>query len=515
MSVGTVGTVPLKLKAAALFALAVLSGFAHGPFSTVGTASAQPTNSSNASGQTKGNGEKEKPSEADLNPLDRRDPVPADSPRRKGYDQLRIPDTDRTIFAEIADFKPVAAQDKNPREYDAWIEYVLHARKQNTHDLNEHGIRDLVPLEFAKFPRAYRTELVRFDGKLSCVRRLVPPPQLRSSGVSALYEARLVPLDESPATPVSFVFTDLPESLAAVSGKAPEEWLDADGWVTATGYFFKTMSVAGEQGSAVVNLPLLIGKGLTPLPGPPPGSPTPTALDKSLRLYKFIQDDVKMTRARPTAATWAEVAAYNRVVLHAARFSAEELERDAVTDVRFADLFEEPRIGHRLSLVKFEGRLISLRRMDSNDWLGAAGVTQLFEGWLIPDHEQRGNPVCVVFSEPLDGVDPARRVNKWVTFAGYSFKRMRYESAEEDAKNPSKHIDKLAPLLIGKKPIGRQDPEQATPVTWNAFGEGTIIGAALLILCAGVFALWYRHGDRQARAEMDAVRGRNPFDPPA
>lgn len=512
MSGRTVTTTSLKFPTAALVAVAALCALVCGLVpGAVSGASTQPTGSQNASGQKK---DKEGSADEDLNRIDRRSPVPADSPRRKAYDKLRIPNTDREIFTEIVDFKPVAAQDKNPREYDAWIECVLHAKSQSARELDEYAVRDLVPLDFAKLPRAYRTELIRFDGKLSCVRRLVSPPQLRSAGIKELYEARLVPLDESPNTPVSIVFIDLPDSLAAVNSKAPEEWLDADGWVAASGYFFKTMSVPGEQANAVVSLPLLIGKGLTPLQGPPPGSPTPTALDKSLRVYKFIQDDVKMTRARPTAATWPEVAAYNRIVLHAARFSAEELERDAATDVRFADLFEDARIGHRLSLIRFEGRLISLRRMDSNDWLGAAGVNQLYEGWMIPDHEARGNPVCVVFSEPLEGVDPARRVNKWVTFAGYSFKRMRYESAEEDAKDPSKHVDKLAPLLIGKKPIGRRDPDEPT-VTWGPFINGAVIGAGLLVLCGGAFTLWYRRGDRQSRSEMDAVRGRNPFDPNA
>ena len=507
MSAGTVTPAPPRLKTAACVALAVLGGLVCGQSpEAVRGAGAQP-----AAGQTENKSGGEEP-----NKVDTRDPLPADSPRRKGYDRLRIPNTDRAIFAEIVDFKPVASQDKNPREYDAWIEYVLHAKNQDTRELNAYPVRDLVPLDFAKLPRAYRTELIRFDGKLVCARRLVPPAALRAGGVEELYEARFVPLDESPNTPVSIVFVDLPESLAAVRGKPPEEWLDADGWVTASGYFFKTMSVPGDHANAVVNLPLLIGRGLTPLSGPPPGSPTPTAIDKSLRIFKFIRDDIKMTRLRPTESAWPEIAAYNRVVLHAARFSAEELERDAATDVRFADLFEDARVGYRLSLVKLQGRLISLRRMDSNDWLAAAGVTQLYEGWLIPDHEQSGNPVCIVFTEPVGGVEPARRVNKWVSFAGYSFKRMRYESAEEDAKDPSKHVDKLAPLLIGKKPIGRRDPDDATSaLTWDALINGAIVLAALLVLSAGAFALWYRRGDRQARSELSAARSRNPFDPSA
>ncbi len=72
-----------------------------------------------------------------------------------------------------------------------------------------------------------------------------------------------------------------------------------------------------------------------------------------------------------------------------------------------------------------------------------------------------------------------------------------------------------APLLIGRKPIARHDPDTPTSVTWGVFINAAMLGGALLILCGGAFALYYRGGDRKAKAEMDAVRHRNPFDPPA
>lgn len=505
MSVRLDSTPQPKRWPAALL-LAVAGGFACGLLTAERTADAQPTS------QTKDKDAKGKGTEEEADAIDKRPPVPADTPARKAFEKLQIKDRDRAIFAEIEDFKPVAAQNKNPREYDAWIEFVQHAKAQTARDLDEFGIRDLVPLDFARMPKAYRTELVRFDGKLVCVRRLVSPPVLRASGVPELYEARLVPVDESPLTPVSIVFLDLPETLAAVKNKAPEEWLDADGWVAASGYFFKTMSVPGEKANAVVQLPLLIGKSLTPLPGAPAGNPAPTALDKNVRVYKFIRDDTRLGSETP----WAEIEAYNRILLHAARFPAEDLERDANGDVRFADLFEDTRASHRLSLVKFEGRLISLAQKEPNEWLAAAGVKRSYEGWLVPQNEPRGNPIRIDFTEPPEGVEPGRRVNKWVSFAGYSFKRLRYESAEEDPKNPSKHLDKLAPLVIGKKPLARTDPDTVTsPATWGAFINGAVIAGALLILSAGAFTWWYRRGDRRSRSEMATVRGRNPFDPNA
>jgi hypothetical protein len=238
----------------------------------------------------------------------------------------------------------------------------------------------------------------------------------------------------------------------------------------------------------------------------------PTALDRNVRVFKFIQDKAPMIRFD---TGWPEIAAYNRIIVHASRFSAEQLEQHALTGVKFADLFEDVRRDFRLKNVRLEGRLIRLRKSDTNNELRAAGVNQLFEGWLIPQNEPRGNPVIIAFTEPLEGVEPADRVNKWVSFAGFSFKLVRYTSGEQDPKNPARNLDKFAPLLVGKSPIPRPDPEAPTSMTWGVFVLGAIIGGVVLIASAGLLTWYYRRGDRQARNEMDNARNRNPFDPAA
>lgn len=443
-------------------------------------------------------------------------PLPADGPRKRPPAAFAL-DTDRLMFTKIEDFKRVASQQENADEYAAWVEVVLHAKQFATADLEAAAARDLIPLDLIKPVRtALRGELVRFDGKLVCARRLPAPQFFRDnpeSGVTEMYEVRLVPLDESPLTPVSVAFLELPEALARVRTAAPGEWADADGWVTAAGYYFKTMGVPGDDGRPLL-VPVLIAKGVTPRAGPPvPPGPDPTAIDPHVRAFKFIKDETFMTRAAPSDATWPELAAYNRVLLHASRFPAEELERYARTDVTFADLFGDARLDLRLKAVRFEGRLISLRRTDANPELRAAGVAHVFEGWLVPKDEPRGNPVCVTFTEPLEGVEPVGRVDRWVTFAGYSFKKMRYESMEPDPKNPKKNLDKYAPLLVGKRPVVRPDPRDYTaPATWSAFVQWVVGGLVVMVGGAAALTWWYRGGDRAARRQIDAVRGKNPFD---
>ncbi len=454
--------------------------------------------------------------------LDTESPVPADGRHTQAYQKYAFANTDRRIFKEIEDFKPVASEDTNALEYEAWREFVWQAAKFPASELEQHAIRDLTVIDLLKQHRAYyRCELLRFEGKLVSVRRLKAPLSFQNKPtnmVKELYEARFVPLDESPMTPMSIVFLDLPESLAAVRDKPYREWIDASGWMTAAGYYFKTMNVPGDHGQPV-SVPVLVGRSITLKAAPSPVGDDPTALEP-VRHFKFIRDDAPMIRNAPSDVTWPEVAAFQRVVLHASRFSAEELEKHAVADVKFADLFEDVRTAFKLKNVRMEGRLISLRKVGPSPELLAAGINAVYEGWLVPANEPRGNPVCIRFTEPLAGLeDPPHdsRVNKWVSFAGFSFKLMRYESAEKYVDELKGYKVKRAPLLIGKRPIVRPDPDSEPPLNWGSLTQAALIGGLVLIAGAGGLALWYRRGDRHAKDAL--TRNRNPFDastaPPA
>jgi hypothetical protein len=279
-----------------------------------------------------------------------------------------------------------------------------------------------------------------------------------------------------------------------------------DAWASAAGFFFKVKQ-DGPGGAAV---PVLVGKSVTVLRGPPagPDPANPAALDRTLRVFKFIRDDAPMGKEEEN---WEEVAAWNRVLLHARRFSPEELEADARADLTFYDLFTDGRRDYKLALVKFEGRLISLRRMEPSKALRDAGVAAAYEGWLVPKDEPSGNPVSVVFTDPPDGVEPTGRVNKWVSFAGYSFKLLRYESGEKDRNDPKRNVWKKAPLLLGRAVVGRPDPEGASNVSWQSFA--TVATAVVLGLLGTALGLswWFRRGDRRAKREINAHRSANPF----
>jgi len=306
---------------------------------------------------------------------------------------------------------------------------------------------------------------------------------------------------------VSFAFTELPAELAEVKKKAVGEWWDVDRWASAAGWFFKVK----QDGPGAEAIPLLVGRSVTlhkSLPAQPGATPdNPAGLDKKLRVFQKIKDDAFIAKAEDN---WEEVSAWNRVLLHARRFTPEELEKHAV-ELKFADLFTDGRRDYKLDLVKFEGRLVMLSKMKPGDRLLAAGVETAYEGWLVPKDEPRGNPVCVVFTDPPEGVEPAGRVNKWVSFAGYSFKLLRYKSGERDKEDPSKNVTKRAPLLLGRAVIGRSDPDAPASLSWGAFANTVTLSVLGLLAAVGGLTWWYRRGDRRARQEVAAHRGRNPF----
>ena len=216
---------------------------------------------------------------------------------------------------------------------------------------------------------------------------------------------------------------------------------------------------------------------------------------------------------------WEEGAAWDRVVLHARKFAPEAMEKAARRDVGFADLFEKNRLDYKLELVHVEGRLVRLRKLEKpSPRLTEAGVTVCYEAWIIPKDEPSGHPVCVVVTELPEGLEPQpaapgqKLLNKWVTFAGYSFKLLWYRSNEMRKDDPSENQWKAAPLLIGRAVTLRDDPAGDPGYGWRTVFVPAIVGGLLVIVGVAVgLSWWFRRGDRRARAEVEAVRDRNPF----
>lgn len=451
-------------------------------------------------------------------------PLPARGPDAPADTRHRI-DRDKIIFAEITDDAPLQNEAENVNEYFAWAEVVGFPRQQNltAADLEKRARRDLTidDLTFAT-RRAFKLDLVRFDGTLVRVDPAPATAALRQQGVETVYQGWLAPAGELPGRLVCVAFTELPPgtvSPAALAGK----------WVSAAGYVFKLMRYPPADAGPGTTLrdwktaPLLVARSVTP--GTPPAADPATEFrgDKTpaLRVFGLIRDDAKIATMRKVGPDgwedWEEVSAFDRVVWNARKYDPAELERRAKART-FAELFTDTRADHKLELVKTEGRLLRVVKTPATGPLVAAGVPHLYEAWVVPQDELRlkANPVCVLVSEIPDALVPAVEtteqappLNHWVTVAGYSFKLLRYVSKEADDANPGLNKTKRAPLLIGRTLTVH--PAEATDAWSRGFVPAVTVGFLVLLGTAGGLTWWFRRGDRRVRAEIAAARGRNPF----
>ena len=236
------------------------------------------------------------------------------------------------------------------------------------------------------------------------------------------------------------------------------------------------------------------------------------AIDKDRVIYQQILDDVEFQAEDKNPG---EYQAYNAVLLHARQFAVADLEKAARRDVTFKDLLLPVRKDFRLDLIRMEGRLLQLRKVEPTKELVANGVNELYEGWLYPNGER--DPVCILMTELPAGVGAQAdlrhdEMEKWVSFAGYSFKLFRYESKKADAKNPGKNVIRRAPVLMGRTFVVLPDPTALGQTGWNSTFVPLVLalfgGVALIIVGLN----WYfRRTDRAALKSIDQRRDTNPF----
>ncbi|MFO0797565.1 MAG: hypothetical protein U0804_08800 [Gemmataceae bacterium] len=430
---------------------------------------------------------------------------------------LAVPNPDRAIFrgrfdaklktvtGGIEDDRPLASEKQNADEAAAWVEVVVHAHGLATADLEKNAATDLTPDDLTQPQRRYfRLELVRFDGTLTKFRRVTPVKALADAGVTAVYEGWLVPVDESPANPVRVVFTELPTGFpvppAPAAGAPAGDWLTTDRWVTFAGFFFK---LATDP-----QAPVVVGKSVTPLPGPP-AEAADLALATRYRVFRLVRDDAPVSR---DPLHWEESAAWNRTLLHVRKFELDALQAAANQKLSFADLFQAGREDYQFKLVQIKGRLIRVKAVERSKRLVEAGVPNLYEAWVVPHDEPRGNPVCVVLTELPEGVAPANLMNLNVVVAGYFFKLFHYESAEPAGDDPTRHKWKKAPLILARGvSLVTTDPTDG-PREWVKWFIPVIVGGVVtLALSAFLLSRWFRAGDERARAEFENARVKNPF----
>jgi hypothetical protein len=232
-------------------------------------------------------------------------------------------------------------------------------------------------------------------------------------------------------------------------------------------------------------------------------------IDKDRRYFADIRDGTPFQ----TDPSNGEYQSYSSVLQHARGFPTVDLERFARRDVSFRDLFLNTD-EFRLELVYFEGRLKQLRRTEPTTELKEAGVNDLYEGWLFPRDES--NPVCILTTDLPPGLEAQKdlrsEMDRWVGFAGYFFKKFRYESRKVNPKDPSRYQDRLAPVLMGHSITPLAEPAGPADDPWfSTFLPAVVAGSAGLGLMIVVLMWYFRRGDRAIEQTVAARREKNPF----
>ena len=248
-------------------------------------------------------------------------------------------------------------------------------------------------------------------------------------------------------------------------------------------------------------------------PAPAPVAPDPCdkcKIDTDRIHFAGVDDDAPV---RSEEQNKQEYEAYNEVLLQTRRFTLDELKACANKDLTFGDLLRPIRKDFQFKPVMFEGRLKRLVRLEPTRPLAAAGVQNLYEGWVFP--RDGADPMCVLITELPEGLETSREYPNSipVKVVGYSFKVIRYEAEEWDPKDSTRHRIRRAPLIMARSliliPVA---PADGGELWRNGFVPGILglIGAISVVVLG--LTLWFRRGDRRLRQELSEVRSRNPFD---
>ena len=229
-------------------------------------------------------------------------------------------------------------------------------------------------------------------------------------------------------------------------------------------------------------------------------------LDTSRFMFSQVEPD---SRIRSEDRNPDEYRAYNYVLMHADSFPTSELLEHARRDVTFRDLLSEHREEFQFQLIRFEGRLKRMKKIQATAELKDAGIEFLYEAWVFP--RLGTEPICIVVSEPPAGLEPESiyQPSKLVTIAGYYFKALRYDSEERVDGEPGKNVVRRAPLLLGHSFEVQPEPKGVDSSVDLKVIFAIIAGILVVVLA---YIWWVKRGDREIKNELRAQLDPNPFD---
>jgi hypothetical protein len=246
---------------------------------------------------------------------------------------------------------------------------------------------------------------------------------------------------------------------------------------------------------------------------PSANDPKRFAFDKDRQYLLRVLDFHPLRIGGQDAKAANEKAPFEDLVLHAHGFTQDELLSAARTDVSYGNMASKDDLAReevRFELVRVEGKLKRLQRMGSPDRLREAGIPELYEAWIFTDARPR-DPLCVILSEPPEGVEPAVDITPTVPVvtAGYFFKIVEYPSNEPNPEDSTRTLYRRAPLLVGRSAVVDRAAAPPPSSVTSLVTVSLVLGGAVLVAVLAM-TYWFRRSDTGAR-RVNALRRRNPY----
>jgi hypothetical protein len=181
---------------------------------------------------------------------------------------LPYPERNTVSAKHVKDFMPIRGNVDDENEYATYNGLLLHARNFTADELLAAGRKDVSYSDLlAKdddHREPYRYEIIRFDGRLTRLKKFPPTPELAAQGVTDLYEAWIYPSKDNK--PVCVVLLEPP------AGVEPNLEIIPNRSISVAGYFFKVLAFtsgekATKEGNTVTRFaPVIFAKGMQVAP---------------------------------------------------------------------------------------------------------------------------------------------------------------------------------------------------------------------------------------------------------
>jgi hypothetical protein len=416
-------------------------------------------------------------------------------------------------------------------------EALLRASRTPHRLLRDASSFNVSPQDLASNPVRFRGTVLRFFGSLRRIKQVDAPVELQKRGQAHAYEVWALVRSEGVPHQICLLSPTLPPGLR-VTDNAPD-----GSQVSLTGYFFKMYRYPGSGGIVgrpERSVPLLVGQAVPILDngaraavgatsvlgsgfsgGLVPACP-PTFLQAGEQADLWVVED--LTRPAPLERRYLdrvrdrqplpaefivsdagreEAFAYIDAVSKASRRKSSAFAKNVDGGVTYAHVMNQPQV-YRGKVVRIEGTVRRVRKLEPMLMLRQAGVKELYEVWMLRDKIGEPNPAVLLCTSLPPGVTPSEDVQPELrgSFVGYFFKVYRYKSP--DTLKPKEF--RICPMMIGYL-VPR--PAEAAGRAKSSYQDMVLPGILLVLLASIVFVLVmtyvFRRADSRVRSRIGAV----------